>query len=134
MRILLFLVVCAGPGLAAVTIDSRIHTIRLIGNSENGEFRFSPAQVTASRGDTLAFVAASGGPHSLGLDPAGVPPAAQEAWNQAFSRRTGRLRSPLLRDDQAYQLQVPRGTPPGKYRFFCLAHRAYDMRLEVEVK
>jgi plastocyanin len=112
----------------------RLHTIRLSGEASDDRYWFTPARLTVSPGDTLEFSVASGGPHALGVDPTGMTDRAKESWNQALPRRTGALRSPLLRTGQPYRVVVPRGMEPGKYTFFCLAHRAYDMRLEVEVK
>jgi plastocyanin len=40
----------------------------------------------------------------------------------------------MIRSGQPYLVVIPRGMAPGKYTFFCLVHRAYDMKLEVEVK
>ena len=123
------------PGLLFVASPSaRQHTVRLTGEVSNGHFRFSPARVTVQRGDTLVFMVESGGPHALGVDPAGVSPPLRAAWNRALPRRTGALRGPLIRAGQPYAIVVPREMEPGKYTFFCLAHRAYDMKLELDVK
>jgi plastocyanin len=113
---------------------ARHHTIQLTGDASNGRYRFSPQRLTAERGDSLVFVVESGGPHTLGLDPAGLPQAVRDAWNRAMPRRTGPFRSPLLRSGQPYTVVVSREIPPGQYSFFCLAHRAYDMRIQVEIK
>ena len=113
---------------------ARLHTVRLSGDAADGQYRFSPARLTANRGDTVVFRVESGGPHSLGLDPGGMAPVVRDAWNQALPRRTGLLRSPLIRDGQPYMVVIPRAVAPGKYTIFCLVHRAYDMRLEIEVK
>ena len=111
-----------------------LHTVRLTGDDERGEYRFSPSRLTANRGDTVVFRVESGGPHALGLDPAGLSPAVRDAWNQALPRRRGLLRGPLIRDNQPYLVVIPRTVTPGKYTVFCLPHRAYDMRLEVEIR
>lgn len=122
------------PGLLLErSLAPRLHTIRLTGDAEKGEYRFAPARLTASRGDTVVFQVVSGGPHALGIDPAGSP-AVRDAWNQALPRRRGYLRGPLIRENQPYTVVIPRAVTPGKYLIFCLPHRAYDMRLEVEVK
>ncbi len=110
------------------------HRITLTGNPETRKFVFSPAQVTASAGDTLSFVVESGGPHALGFIPEGMPESVRDAWNRAMPRKVGNYRGPLLRDSQRYVIVIPARTPAGRYLFFCLAHRAYDMRLVVEIK
>ena len=113
---------------------ARLHTIRLIGDAEKGEYRFSPARLSANRGDTLVFQVESGGPHALEVDPAGFSAGVRDAWNQALPRRRGMLRSPMIRENQSYAVVIPRGVTPGRYTIHCLPHRAYDMKIEVEVK
>lgn len=113
---------------------ARSHTIRLTGDHEKGEYRFSPTRLTVNRGDTVIFQVESGGPHALGLDPAGLSPGVRDAWNQALPRRRGLLRGPMIRADHPYFVVIPQGLTPGRYTIFCLPHRAYDMKLEVEVK
>jgi plastocyanin len=123
------------PGLLLDgTPAARNHSVRLSGDAGKGQYRFSPSTLTVSRGDTIVFQVESGGPHSIALDPAGLSPALRDAWNQALPRRTGMLRGPMIRADQPYRIVIPRGVGPGKYQIFCLPHRAYDMRLEIEVK
>jgi plastocyanin len=123
------------PGLLLVERPAaRLHTVRLTGDAEKSEYRFSPSRLTVNRGDTVVFRVESGGPHALGLDPAGLPPGVRDAWNQALPRRRGLLRGPLVRDNQPYVVVIPRAVTPGKYTIFCLPHRAYDMRIELEVR
>jgi plastocyanin len=109
------------------------HEVRLEANPEKEIFRFSPSQVTARPGDVLLFRAVSGAPHSVVFEGAGLSASAREALNGALSRRSGELSSPLLTPDGAeYRVVVP-ALPPGKYQFFCLPHRAYDMRGVLQV-
>ena len=106
----------------------KVHEIRLEANPEKEIFRFSPARVTARPGDVLLFRAVSGTPHSIVFEGAGLSGPAREALNGALSRRSGDLSSPLLTPDGTeYRITVP-ALPPGRYEFFCLPHRAYDMR------
>ena len=113
---------------------SRAHTITLSGDPGTGQYRFSPGRISVRPGDTLEFVVESGGPHALGIDPVGLSAPQQEAWNRAMPRRVGELRGPLLRGDRRYAIVVPAGAEPGKVGIFCLSHRAYDMKLEVQVE
>jgi plastocyanin len=106
----------------------KVHEIRMDANPEKEIFRFSPAQVSARPGDVLLFRAVSGTPHSIVFESAGLSGPAHEALNGALGRRSGDLSSPLLSPNGAeYRMVVP-ALPPGSYAFFCLPHRAYDMR------
>jgi plastocyanin len=106
----------------------KVHEIRVEANPEKEIFRFSPARVTARPGDVLLFRAVSGTPHSIVFEGKALSGSAREALNGALSRRSGDLSSPLLSPDGAeYRIVVP-ALPPGRYEFFCLPHRAYDMR------
>jgi plastocyanin len=106
----------------------RVHEIRMEANPERETFRFVPARVTARPGDVLLFRTVSGSPHSVVFEAAGLSSRAHEALNGAMNRRSGDLSSPLLNPDGAeYRIVVP-ALEPGDYGFFCLPHRAYDMR------
>ena len=106
----------------------RVHEIRLEANAEKEVFRFSPANISARAGDVLLFKTVSGTPHSIVFEAEGISGAAHEALNGAMARRAGDLSSPLLSPDGAeYRITVP-ALNPGRYEFFCLPHRAYDMR------
>jgi plastocyanin len=109
-----------------------VHEIRMV-SSGKGEFRFEPARVTARRGDVLLFRAVSGGPHSVVFDGEGVSAPDHERLNAAMPRRAGELSSPLLTDGSDYRIVVPAVTA-ASYGFFCLPHKAYDMKGQVTVR
>jgi plastocyanin len=114
--------------VTATAEAQKVHEIRLEANPEKEIFRFSPARVTARPGDVLLFRAVSGTPHSIVFEARGLSGAAHETLNGALSRRSGDLSSPLLTPNGAeYRMVVP-ALPPGRYEYFCLPHRAYDMR------
>ena len=121
-------------GSAATTAEAqRVHEIRLEANPGKEVYRFSPERITARPGDVLLFKAGSGSPHSIVFEGAGLSGPAHEALNGAMSRRTGDLSSPLLTPEGAeYRVVVP-ALPAGRYEFFCLPHRAYDMRGVLQV-
>ena len=131
MRSFLVLSMATFTVLSAATAKAeaqRVHEIRLEANAEKDVFRFVPAQVTARPGDVLLFRTVSGTPHSIVFEAAGLSGPAHEALNGAMSRRAGDLSSPLLAPNGAeYRVVVP-VLSPGRYQFFCLPHRAYDMR------
>jgi plastocyanin len=116
-----------------IATAQRVHQISLEANPEKEIYRFTPAQVTARPGDVLLFRVASGAPHSIVFEGAGMTETAREALNGAMNRRVGELSSPLLTSEgMEYRIVVPQ-LPPGTYQFFCLPHRAYDMRGQLRV-
>ena len=127
------LVACSGSfwllTLAAVPAHAqRVHHIRMEANPDKDQFRFVPAEVTARPGDVLLFKTVTGSPHNIVFEAPKLSGPAHEALNGSMSRRSGDLSSPLLSPDGAeYRIVVPELTP-GRYEFFCLPHRAYDMR------
>lgn len=111
----------------------RVHQIRLDANPAKEIYRFNPAQVTARAGDILVFKVGSGAPHSVVFEAATLSEGAHEALNGAMNRRAGDLSSPLLTAEGAeYRVVVP-VLAPGTYDFFCLPHRAYDMRGQLRI-
>jgi plastocyanin len=127
------LMACAGSvallvGLASGAQAQRVHEIRVEANPEKEIFRFFPARIRARPGDVLLFKTVSGTPHSIVFEAANLSRSAREALNGAMNRRAGDLSSPLLSPNGAeYRIVVP-ALNPGRYEFFCLPHRAYDMR------
>jgi plastocyanin len=109
-----------------------VHEIQMVAKGK-GEFRFEPASVSARRGDVLLFRAVSGAPHSVVFEGKELSADARQKLNGALPRRAGDLSSPLLTEGTEYRVVVP-ALPPGTYRYFCLPHRAYDMRGQVTVK
>src|SRR6476469_8333302 len=111
----------------------RVHEVRLEANSDRETYRFNPDRVTARPGDVLVFKAVSGVPHSIVFESAGLSDQAHEALNGAMNRRAGDLSSPLLTLQGAeYRVVIPQ-LSPGTYPFFCLPHRAYDMRGQLRI-
>ncbi|MBA3258583.1 MAG: hypothetical protein H0T68_03840 [Gemmatimonadales bacterium] len=128
-------VALALAGGATVTVEAQSsHEVRLEADSKSGEYAFSPATVTARPGDVLVFKLVNGAPHSVVFEAKGLPATARQALNASMPRRSADLSSPLLTENGAeYRLTVP-ALPAGTYRFFCLPHRAYDMRGELRVR
>jgi plastocyanin len=127
------LMVLAGSGVRAANAQG-VHEVRLEVNAEKDEYRFTPADVSASPGDVIVFKLVNGAPHSIVFEGKGLSPRAREALNGAMPRRSADLSSPLLTENGAeYRITVP-ALPPGRYAFFCLPHRAYDMRGVLVVK
>ena len=111
----------------------KVHQIRLEANPDKEVYRFTPPLITARPGDVLLFKAGRGVPHSIVFESAGMSEQAHEAFNGAMSRRTGDLSSPMLTLEGAeYRLVIPQ-VAPGIYQFYCLPHRAYDMRGQLRI-
>jgi plastocyanin len=119
-------------GGTAETVAQEVHEIRMV-SSGKGEFRFEPASVRARRGDVLLFRSVSGGPHSVVFQAKGISAPDRERLNEAMPRRASDLSSPLLTDGAEYRVVVPALTA-GTYRYFCLPHKAYDMKGELTVR
>lgn len=113
-------------------VAQEVHEIRMVADGK--EFRFAPASVTARRGDVLLFKAVSGAPHSVVFEGKNLSAQAREKLNAALPRRAGDLSSPLLTEGSEYRVVVPQGLAAGTYPFFCLPHKAYDMRGDFTVK
>jgi plastocyanin len=129
------LVLAAAVTFVAVPAAAQAtHEIRIEADPAADQYRFVPAEVTARRGDVLVFRAAKGGPHSVIFEERGIPAGARAALSAALPNRTSDLGSPLLADGAVYRIVIPATLPPGRYPFYCLPHRAYDMRGELTVK
>lgn len=115
-------VAAQGPGGAAARA---VHEIRFEHGSGRDEYRLVPASVTARPGEVLRFRVASGAPHGLVIEGDGLAAPVQAAWNAALPRRAGNLTGPLLlASGDRYEVVVP-AVPAGRYRIYCLPHRAY---------
>jgi plastocyanin len=110
------------------------HVVRLLADPGKKEYRFDPTVVTVKPNDVVVFRVVNGAPHSVVFEGAGLSSQAHGALNAALVRRAGDLSSPLLTNSGLeYRLVVP-SLDPGSYPFYCLPHRAYDMRGELRVK
>jgi plastocyanin len=120
--------------LSASAAAQATHVVRLIADAAKEDYRFEPADLAVSPGDVVIFRVASGAPHSVVFEGEGLSPGVRGAINTALPNRSGDLSSPLLTaTGKDLRFVVPQ-IPPGTYRFYCLPHRAYDMRGELRVK
>jgi plastocyanin len=125
-------------GLTAVMVAAAsaqaTHVVRMIANPANHVYRFEPAEVVASPGDILVFQAVSGAPHSVVFEAEGLSPGVRGAFNTAMPARSGDLSSTVLTaSGNEYRMTVPQ-VPAGSYPYYCLPHRAYDMRGTLRIK
>jgi plastocyanin len=130
---------CIVMFLLAATLSSRgfaqeNYVVRLVAGPGKQEFRFDPSSITVKPNDLVTFRVVSGAPHSVVFEGRALSAGVRGAFNSAMPRRSGDLSSPLLTASaKDYQIVVPQ-VPPGTYPFFCLPHRAYDMRGELKVE
>lgn len=115
-------------GAAGRAAAQTTHEIRLEADPAADQYRFVPAQVTAHPRDVLVFRVTKGGPHSVVFEEQGLPAGAKPLLSAALPDRTTDLGSPLLNNGTVYRVTLPANLPPGRYPFYCLPHRAYDMR------
>ena len=114
--------------LATASAAQAVHEVSLEVNVEKEIYEFNPARVSVRPGDIVKFRTVSGAPHSIVFEGSGLTEQAHEALNGAMGRRPSDLSSPLLTQNGVeYRVVVP-ALPPGSYEFYCLPHRAYDMR------
>jgi plastocyanin len=122
----------ASPGTRAVAQET--HVVRLVADPAKDVFRFEPASLTVKPNDVVVFRAASGAPHSIVFEGGELSPGVRGAFNSALVGRSGDLSSPLLTaSGKDYRMVVPQ-VPAGRYPFYCLPHRAYDMRGELVIQ
>jgi plastocyanin len=120
------------PGTRAAAQET--HVVRLVADPAKDVFRFEPASLTVKPNDIVVFRAASGAPHSIVFEGGELSPGVRGAFNSALVGRSGDLSSPLLTaSGKDYRMVVPQ-VPAGRYPFYCLPHRAYDMRGELVIQ
>jgi plastocyanin len=119
----------AAPAAAQAT-----HVVRLIADAGKDDYRFEPAALTVRPNDVIVFRVVTGAPHSVVYEGEGLSPGVRGAFNSAMPGRSGDLSSPLLTAaGKEYRMVVPQ-VPAGKYAFYCLPHRAYDMRGSITIE
>ena len=110
------------------------HVVQLIADGAKEDYRFEPASLAVHPNDVVVFRVASGSPHSVVFEAEGLSPGVRGAFNSALPGRSGDLSSPLLTaTGKDYRMVVPQ-VPAGRYKFYCLPHRAYDMRGELVIQ
>ncbi|HET7469195.1 MAG TPA: plastocyanin/azurin family copper-binding protein [Gemmatimonadales bacterium] len=120
--------------MASAASAQATHVVRMIANPANHVYRFEPVEVVASPGDILVFRVVSGAPHSVVFEAGSLSPGVRGAFNNAMPSRSGDLSSPLLTaSGTEYRMTVPQ-VPAGSYPYYCLPHRAYDMRGSLRVR
>ncbi|MDQ2766553.1 MAG: plastocyanin/azurin family copper-binding protein [Gemmatimonadota bacterium] len=108
--------------------------VKMLGDEKG--YRFDPASITVKAGDAIKFTNVSGGPHSVGFDPAKVPAAAQPQLgaNMPGDHSMGPLEGPmLLQPNETYIISFAK-VPAGSYDFHCTPHLALGMKGVITVQ
>jgi plastocyanin len=123
------------PGLARTAggaTGTQVHLVRMVGDA-NG-FRFEPEHLEIASGDTVVFEVASGQPHDVAFDTAGVAPATVRQLSMRVHDQIAPLAGPLLlKLGERYVVSFD-GIAPGRYQFYCLPHQALQKNGWVVVK
>lgn len=130
----LVLVAAIAATVSAPVLAQATQVVRMVADPPKNRYRFEPAELMVRPNDVLVFRVASGAPHSVVFEGEGLSPGVRAALNAAMPGRSGDLSSPLLTaTGKEYRIVVPQ-IPAGVYPFYCLPHRAYDMRGTLTVK
>jgi plastocyanin len=118
----------AAGAVAPAPATGKTVEVKMLGDEKG--YRFDPANITIKSGDAIKFINVSGGPHSVGFDPAKVPPAVQPqlAANMPGDHSMGPLEGPLLlQPNESYVVSFAK-IPAGSYDFHCTPHLALGMK------
>jgi plastocyanin len=124
----------AGGAVAAAPATGKTIEVKMLGDEKG--YRFDPANITVKAGDAIKFTNVSGGPHSVGFDPAKVPPAVQPQLgaNMPGDHSMGALEGPmLLQPNETYVISFAK-IPAGTYDFHCTPHLALGMKGVITVQ
>lgn len=124
----------AGGAVAAAPATGKTIDVKMLGDEKG--YRFDPAEITIKAGDAIKFTNVSGGPHSVGFDPAKVPAAVQPQLgaNMPGDHSLGALEGPLLlQPNETYTISFAK-IPPGEYDFHCTPHLALGMKGEIKIQ
>ena len=124
----------AAGAVAAAPATVKTIEVKMLGDEKG--YRFDPATITVKAGDAIKFTNVTGGPHSVGFDPAKVPPAVQPQLgaNMPGDHSMGALEGPmLLQPNETYVVSFAK-IPAGSYDFHCTPHLALGMKGVITVQ
>ena len=124
----------AGGAVAAAPATGKTIDVKMLGDEKG--YRFDPANITVKSGDAIKFTNVSGGPHSVGFDPAKVPANLQPQLgaNMPGDHSMGALEGPmLLQPNETYTISFAK-IPAGAYDYHCTPHLALGMKGVITVQ
>lgn len=123
----------AAPATTGAPITGKTVVVQMIGDTEKGQYRFDPAEVTLKQGDGIRFDGVSGGPHNVAFDAAQLAPDAKAALTANMpSQDLGELSGKLVNNGESYTISFA-NVPAGTYTAHCTPHLAMNMKLKITV-
>jgi plastocyanin len=111
---------------AAAQAAGTVIRVRML--QQGSRYLYEPANFTVRQGDIVEFVNVSGFPHNVQFEPTKIPAGAAEVLNRNMPNRLGPLMSPMFTQaNQTYRISFA-GAPVGTYEYFCLPHKAMNMK------
>lgn len=108
--------------------------IRVRMTQTGARFQFEPANFTVRQGDIVEFVNVSGGPHNVEFEKTKIPAGAEAVLNANMTNRLGTVQGPMMmQPNQAYRVSFA-NAPVGTYDYFCLPHKAMNMKGVITVQ
>lgn len=122
------------PAAAAAQTQAAGTVIRVRMMQQGSRYMYEPANFTVRVGDIVEFVNVSGFPHNVQFEPGKIPAGAAEVLNRNMPNRLGPLQSPMFTQaNQTYRISFA-GAPVGTYEYFCLPHKAMNMKGVITVQ
>lgn len=107
--------------------------VRVRMQMQGSRYMFEPANFTIHPGDVVEFVNINGFPHNVSFEAAKIPTGAADVLNRAMANRSGNLQGPMMvTANQTYRVSFA-GAPTGTYDYFCLPHKAMNMKGTITV-
>lgn len=116
----------ARPAAPAAQAAGTVIRVRML--QQGSRYVYEPANFTVRQGDIVEFVNVSGFPHNVQFEPGKIPAGAAEVLNRNMPNRLGPLQSPMfVQPNVTYRISFA-GAPTGTYEYFCLPHKAMNMK------
>lgn len=122
------------PAAPAAANQAAGTVIRVRMVQQGSRYLFEPANFTVRQGDIVEFINVNGFPHNVQFEPGKIPAGAAEVLNRNMPNRLGPLQSPMFtQPNQTYRISFA-GAPVGTYEYFCLPHKAMNMKGVITVQ
>ncbi|MFQ5551725.1 MAG: plastocyanin/azurin family copper-binding protein [Gemmatimonadales bacterium] len=119
------------PAAAAVETGT-VHTVQM--ELRDGQYLYTPSELTIRVGDTVRWINASGGPHNVAFWADSMPAGASDVINAVMPNKLGDLMGELLTAPNAQYEMTFAEVPVGDYRYYCTPHLALNMVASLTVE